>query len=272
MLLFLVSVGLSITLGVMHFVNLAHGAFALVGGFAAGLLMQRTGMGFFPAAASAFFVAALVGCIAERGLFRRFYRSGPLAQVLVSIGVVFLTVGAATIAFGPAMQPFQLPPFLQGSLSIDGYELGRYRLMLVCCGVLIYLGLTGVLKTRLGAMVRACVDNQRVSAALGLPVDAVFMFTFALGCGLAGLGGALGLGMLGMDAAFPFKYMIHFLMVVCVGGAGTISGPFLAALLIGIVDVGGKYYVPQFGGFLIYAFMVAVLLLRPNGLIPRKGL
>jgi branched-chain amino acid transport system permease protein len=273
MLLFLISVGLSITMGLMNFVNLAHGAFAMVGGYAAAVMMNHFGWGFFPSLAVSFVSSALVGGVLEFMFYRRLYRAHPLDQVLLSIGLVFVFISVFTYFFGPSVQPFTLPTLLDGRMALLGMEVGRYRLFLIACGVAVLLLLLFfVNKTRYGAMVRAAVDNQRVARGTGIPVQHLFFFTFAFGCGLAGLGGALSLGMLGLEPTFPLKYMIFFLIVVCVGGAGTITGPFVAALLVGVVDMAGKYYLPEAGAFLIYVFMVLTLMLRPNGLIPRKGL
>ena len=273
MLLFLIGVGLSITMGLMNFVNLAHGSFAMVGGYAASVLMNQWGIGFGLSLAAAFVAAALVGAALEFVFYRRLYRAHPLDQVLLSIGVVFVSIAVFTYFFGPTMQPFTLPPALDGQVAIGGLELGRYRLFLIVCGVAVLAALLLVLgKTRYGAMVRAAVDNQRVAAGTGIHVQRLFFLTFSLGCGLAGLGGALSLGMLGLEPSFPLKYLVYFLMVVCVGGAGTVTGPFIAALLVGIVDVAGKYYLPEAGAFLIYVFMIVMLLVRPNGIVAKKGL
>ena len=199
-------------------------------------------------------------------------RAHPLDQVLLSIGIVFVAIAGFTYFFGPSMQPFTVPEALAGQIHVAGIEMGRYRLFLIACGVLVLLALLLLLnRTRFGAMVRASVDNQRVARGVGIPVQKLFFGTFLLGCGLAGLGGALSLGVLGLEPTFPLKYLVLFLMVVCVGGAGTIIGPFVAALVVGVVDVAGKYYLPEAGAFLIYVFMVATLLVRPRGLIPRKG-
>lgn len=273
MLLFLIAVGLSVTMGLMNFVNLAHGSFAMVGGYAASVVMNRYGLGFLPALVAAFVAAAVVGAVLEFLFYRRLYRAHPLDQVLLSIGLVFVSIAVFTYFFGPTTQPFQLPPLLDGQVSLGGFEVGRYRLFLIICGLLV-LGamLLGIGKTRYGAMVRAAVDNQRVAAGTGINVQRLFFLTFALGSGLAGLGGALSLGMLGLEPSFPLKYMVYFLIVVGVGGAGTITGPFIAALLVGIVDVAGKYYLPEAGAFLIYIVMIVMLLLRPNGIIPKRGL
>lgn len=272
MLLFLMAVGLSITMGLMNFVNLAHGSFAVVGGYAAAVVMNQLGLGYAAALACAFVAAAVLGAALEFLLYRRLYRAHPLDQVLLSIGLVFVSIAALTYFFGPSMLPFHLPEALQGQVTIAGVGVGRYRLFLIGAGLLILVLLLGMLRTRYGAMVRAAVDNRRVAAGTGIHVQRLFFLTFALGCGLAGLGGALSLGMLGLEPYFPLKYMVYFLIVVCVGGAGTIVGPFVAALLVGIVDVAGKYYLPEAGAFLIYVFMIGMLLLRPNGIIPRKGL
>ena len=273
MLLFLIGVGLSITMGLMNFVNLAHGSFAMVGGYAASVLMNRWGMGFGLSLAAAFVAAALAGAALELVFYRRLYRAHPLDQVLLSIGVVFVSIAAFTYVFGPTMQPFTLPAALDGQVSLGGLEVGRYRLFLIVCGVAVLAALLlGLGKTRYGAMVRAAVDNQRVAGGTGIHVQRLFFLTFSLGCGLAGLGGALSLGMLGLEPSFPLKYLVYFLMVVCVGGAGTVTGPFIAALLVGIVDVAGKYYWPEAGAFLIYVFMIAMLLVRPNGIVAKKGL
>lgn len=272
MLLFLIGVGLSITLGLMNVVNLAHGAFAMAGGYAAALVSQHWGWGFAPAMAAGFVAGALAGAVLELALFRRLYRAHPLDQVLLSIGVVFVAIAAVTWAVGPSPLVFHLPEWLQGQWQFAGLELGRYRLLLVASGVTVLAALLLLLnRTRYGAMVRAAVDNQRVAAGTGIHVQRLFFITFSLGCGLAGLGGALSLGLLGLEPNFPLKYLVYFLIVVGVGGAGSVIGPFLAALLLGVVDVAGKYYWPESGAFLIYGFMVLTLMLRPQGLVPHKG-
>jgi len=270
MLLFLMGVGLSITLGLMNFVNLAHGSFAMVGGYAAATVTQQWGWGYVPSLAAGFVAGAASGAVLEWLLFRRLYRSHPLDQVLLSIGVVFVSIAAITYVYGPSPQAYTLPDWLQGQVGDSG--IGRYRLFLVVCGLTVLaLLLLGLNRTRYGAMVRAAVDNQRVAAGTGIHVQRLFLLTFTLGCGLAGFGGALSLGMIGLEPAFPLKYLIYFLIVVGVGGAGTIVGPFVAALVLGIVDVAGKYYLPEAGAFLIYVFMVLTLIVRPQGLVPRRG-
>ncbi|HLX28861.1 MAG TPA: branched-chain amino acid ABC transporter permease [Casimicrobiaceae bacterium] len=271
-LLFIIAVGLSVTLGLMNFVNLAHGAFAMVGGYACVVLMTRAGVPFLATLPVAFVVAALVGLVFEWTLYRRLYRASPLDQVLFSIGIVFMSIAAATYVFGSSQQPVSLPSYLRGQVHVAGLDLGVYRLFLIVVVALLTLTLQYMLDhTRFGSQVRASVDNAIAAAGLGINVNRVFALTFALGSGLAGLGGGLGIDVLGLDPTFPLKYMVYFLLVVTVGGSGTIKGPLVAALILGVFDVAGKYYVPQFGAFVIYALMVVLLLVFPAGLYGRRG-
>jgi branched-chain amino acid transport system permease protein len=164
----------------------------------------------------------------------------------------------------------QIPSVLQGRFEIFGIGVGRYRLLIIAVCGLLTVGLQLILSsTRFGSRLRASVDDARVARGLGINVNAVFTLTFAFGSGLAGLGGALGAEILGLDPTFPLKYMVYFLIVVTVGGTSSITGPFVASLLIGVADVAGKYYVPKFGAFVIYTIMIIVLLLRPQGLFAR---
>lgn len=270
-LLFLISIGLSVTMGLMNFINLAHGAFAMLGGYAAAVAMSRLGIPFLPALAIAFVVSGAVGALLERILYRRLYRAAHLDQVLFTIGLTLMSIATATYFFGPAQQPVRLPAFLTGQAHVLGFDLGIYRLFLIATVALAALALTYLVeRTRFGAEVRAAVDNQQASVGLGINVERVFSVTFALGSALAGLGGALGIDVLGLDPTFPLKYMVYFLLVVAVGGAGTIPGALIASLILGVFDVAGKYYVPQVGSFIIYAVMVVMLLLFPAGLAGRR--
>ena len=271
-LLFLISVGLSVTMGMMNFINLAHGAFAMLGGYVSVVALTRLGLPFLATLPLAFIAAAVAGALLERTLYRRLYKASHLDQVLFSIGLTFMAVAGATYLFGPTQQPVVLPDWLRGQVALFGMEVGAYRLFLIGVVVLVTAAL-GLLieRTRFGAQIRASVDNQTAAAGLGINVSRVFSLTFALGSGLAGLGGGLGIDVLGLDPTFPIKYMVYFLLVVAVGGAGTIKGPLLAALILGVFDVAGKYYVPQIGAFVIYALMVVLLIIFPSGLIRRKA-
>ena len=271
-LLFLISIGLSVTLGLMNFVNLAHGAFAMLGGYLCVTLMERAGLPFLATLPLAFVGLALLGALLERTLYRRLYGAGALDQVLFSIGLTLVAVAATTFQFGSGQQPVRLPEFLRGQVQILGLGLGRYRLFLVLLVVALTVALQLLVdRTRFGAQVRAAVDNRAAAAGLGIDVDRVFTLTFALGAGLAGLGGALGIDVLGLDPTFAVKYLVYFLLVVTVGGAGSFRGPALAALGLGALDVAGKYYVPQLGAFVIYAAMVVLLTLFPAGLQGRRA-
>jgi branched-chain amino acid transport system permease protein len=271
-LLFLISIGLSVTMGLMNFVNLAHGAFAMMGGYVCVTVMSRMGIPFLATLPVAFIVTAGTGAMLERLLYQRLYKATHLDQVLFSIGLVFMSIAGATYLFGPAQQPVNLPEFLRGQVHVLGIDLVAYRLFLIALVVVITVALTFLIeRTRFGAQIRASVDNQQASAGLGINVDRVFGLTFALGSGLAGLGGALGIDVLGLEPTFPIKYMVYFLLVVAVGGAGTIKGPLVAALVLGVFDVAGKYYVPEIGAFVIYALMVVLLIIFPAGLYGRRG-
>jgi len=273
MLLFMLAVGLAVTLGLMNFINLAHGAFAMAGGYVTVLLMNRAGVPFLATLPLAFLGAALLGALLEPTLYRRMYARPHLDQVLFSIGLVLMAVTAADFLIGSSQQNIQVPAWLSGRFDIEWVGIGRYRLFIVVVCAALALGLQWTLaKTRFGSQLRAAVDDRPVAQGLGLDVDRIFLSTFAVGSGLAGLGGGLGVEVFGLDPSFPLKFMIYFLIVVSVGGTTTITGPLLAALLLGIADVFGKYYAPKLGAFVVYALMIAILLVRPQGLFaPRSA-
>jgi branched-chain amino acid transport system permease protein len=272
MLLFVLAVGLAVTMGLMNFINLAHGAFAMAGGYITVLLMQRAGVPFLACLPLAFAGSALLGAVLERTLYRPLYHKPHLDQVLFSIGLVFMAVAGVDYYVGSTQQIMQLPAWLKGRTEIGSLGMGHYRLFIVAVCAALTVGLQYILaKTRFGSRLRAAVDDQRVAAGLGINVNIVFLSTFAFGSGLAGLGGALGAEVLGLDPSFPLKFMIYFLIVVAVGGTSSITGPLLAALLLGIADVAGKYYIPKMGAFIVYSLMIVILLWRPNGLFVRQG-
>jgi branched-chain amino acid transport system permease protein len=276
MLLFILAVGLAVTMGLMNFINLAHGAFAMVGGYITVLLMQRYDVPFLLCLPVAFVGVALLGAVLERTLYRPMYNKPHLDQVLFSIGLTFMAVAGMDYFMTSSQQIVQLPEWLKGRTELgDGpwmLGMGHYRLFIIAVGAALTVGLQYVLaKTRFGSRLRASVDDQRVAAGLGINVNIVFLSTFAVGSGLAGLGGALGAEVLGLDPSFPLKFMIYFLIVVAVGGTSSITGPLLAALLLGIADVAGKYYIPSFGAFIVYGLMIVILIWRPQGLFVRKG-
>lgn len=271
MLLFLISIGLSVTLGMMGFVNLAHGAFAMLGGYLAVALMQRAHWPFLATLPAVFVGLALAGALVERVLYRRLYRRSALDQVLFTVGLTYMVTAAVSWYFGPGQQPVALPGWLQGQTSVLGMDVGVYRLFLVGFGVLSAAAVVlGIERTQLGARIRASVDNPVMAVGLGISVSTVFAIAFAIGSGLAGVGGALAIQILGLDPSFALKYLVLCLVVVAVGGAGSTGGTLLAACVVGIFDVAGKYFLPQAGAFIIYAVMVGLLMWRPQGLLGRK--
>jgi branched-chain amino acid transport system permease protein len=275
MLLFVLALGLAVTMGLMNFINLAHGAFAMAGGYVLVLGLQRLGLPFLLCLPMAFAVTAVLGALAERLLYRRMYGRPHLDQVLFSIGLTFMAVATADWAMGSSPQSIQLPAMFRQRFEWgEGawvLGMGSYRLFIVAVCVALALVLQAVLaRTRFGSRLRAAVDDPRVAAGLGIPVDRIFLVTFAVGSGLAGLGGALGADVLGLEPNFPLKYMVYFLIVCAVGGTQSITGPLVAALVLGIADVMGKYYVPKLGAFIVYVLMIAILLWRPQGLFTRE--
>jgi branched-chain amino acid transport system permease protein len=271
MLLFLLSVGLSVTLGMMNFINLAHLSFAMVGGYVCVVLMNTYGWPFFATLPVAFIAAAALSAVLERVFFRRFYNAGELPQVLITIGVVFVAIATAAYLFGTDLQPVHLPAYLNGAIKYGGLNFSVYRLILIGIATMITFALViGIEATRFGAQVRAAVNNQRMARGLGINVERLFSITFALGSGLAGLGGGLAVNMLGLDPSFPLTYVIYVLIVVAVGGLGSIAGTLAAAMLLGVADIAGKYYIPALGSFLIYLVMLAMIMWRPSGLFGRR--
>ncbi|MET0850601.1 MAG: branched-chain amino acid ABC transporter permease [Candidatus Rokuibacteriota bacterium] len=272
MVLFIVSVGLSITMGLMGFVNLAHGGFAMLGGYVIVLSMKRWDLGFLPALALGFVAIAAGSMVLERLLYSRLYRAPELDQVLFSIGLVFVMIATVTLLVGPESQPLTLPAALRGQIDLGITRYRTYSVVLIAVGIAIAVGLWLVFdRTRIGAQIRAAVDNRRMAESLGIDIDRLFMITFAFGSGMAALGGGLGAEFLGLDPQYALKYLVYFLIVVAVGGLGRVTGVFYAALLIGVLDFALKKYVPQGGTMFIYALTILLLLWRPQGLFGGKA-
>lgn len=271
MLLFVLSVGLSVTLGMMNFVNLAHCAFAMLGGYVTVTLINKLGWPFLATLPVSFLAAAVVSVVLERTLYRRLYGKSDLDHCLLTIGIVFVAIASAAYVFGTLQQPVVLPSWMRGTWIVGDLTLGVYRAILIGFGLVLMVVLVFTLEhTRFGAVVRAAVDNQRMARGLGINVDRVFMLTFALGSGLAGLGGSLAIEIVGLDHSFALHYLIYVLIVVSVGGMGSIWGSFAAALVLGVSDMAGKYWFPQIGSFLIYLVMVGILMWRPLGLFGKR--
>ena len=270
--LFIVSVGLSVTMGLMGFVNLAHGAFAMFGGYVIVLAMNRANFGFPVAIVLGVAATAALSIVLERTLYRRLYRAGELDQVLFTIGLIFIFIAGITIVIGPGSQTLQLPAALGGQLNLGFIQYRTYSIFLIGVGILIVLGIwLAFERTRIGAEIRATVDNRRMAESLGIDVDRLFTITFAFGSGMAGLGGGLGAEFLGLDPQYALKYLVYFLIAVSVGGLGSVVGVYYASLLLGVLDFVLTLYLPKGGTIFIYVLTILILLARPQGLFGRKG-
>ena len=270
MVLYLVSVGLSITMGLMGFVNLAHGAFAAIGGYIAITLMNEAQVPFPLALLIAALAVGALSMALERTLYSRLYGSTELNQVLFTIGLIFIATAVSRRIWGPLALPLRPPSYLQGEVDLLFRSFPAYRSFLIVAGALLVTLLwLGLERTRFGAQVRAAVDNRRMAQSVGINTSRLFTLTFALGSALAALGGAVGADILAIDPDYALEHLVYFLIVVSVGGLGSIKGPFIAALALGTADIGFKYLLPQFGAFFIYAMTLAVLLWRPHGLFGR---
>jgi branched-chain amino acid transport system permease protein len=255
----------------MGFVNLAHGVFAMAGGYVLTSAISSFGLPFLLALTLAFIAVAAASVLFERWLYSRLYGAGELEQVLFTIGLIFMAVAAAQVTFGMLQRPVLLPDYLKGQISLLGRDFPAYRVFLIAVSSAMIAALWfGVERTLWGAMVRAAVDNRAMAQSIGINTRRLFTLTFALGSGLAGLGGALGAEIIAIQPTYPFEHLPYFLIVVAVGGLGSLRGPFAAALLIGVSDTACKYWLPQFGAFFIYVATIFLLLWRPAGLFGRR--
>lgn len=270
MILFTISVGLSVTMGLMGFANLAHGSFAMIGGYLGVSLMRELDVPFLAAVAISFVLVAALGAVLERTLYRRFYNADELDQVLLTIGLVFISVAACTLVWGPINVQLDVPDYLSGQVDLVFRKFPTYRTFIIGVSVAMIVGLWyGLERTRIGAMIRAAVDNRRMAQSIGIDVDRLFTLTFAFGSGLAAIGGGLGVEILGLTPTYALEYLVYFLIVVAVGGLGSIRGAFVAALVLGVLDNAGKYFLPEFGAFFIFVAAITILLWRPLGFFGR---
>ncbi len=266
MVLFIISVGLSVTMGLMGFVNLAHGLFAMLGGYIAVSLIRDWGAPFLLGAPLACAAVALISIVLERCLYRRFYGADELQQVLLTIGLVFMGIAVCTFVWGPLNVQLDVPSYLKGQVDLGFRRFPTYRTFIILVSFAVVVGLWyGFERTLLGARVRAAVDNRRMAETVGIHIRRLFTLTFALGSALAALGGALGTEILGLTPTYALEYLVYFLIVVAVGGLGSLRGAFAASLILGIVDTAGKYYLPAFGAFFIFVVTIILLLWRPQG-------
>jgi branched-chain amino acid transport system permease protein len=270
MVLFLISVGLTITLGVMRIANLAHCGFAMVGGYLALYLTSALKLGFVPALVVGTLLVIALGFVLERTLYRWIYSTSQLGQILMTIGLVFVMVASINLAFGSSTFSLTLPAWLQGTWQQAAFTLSRYRAFIIVLGLGIGALLWTILQfTTFGAQLRASVDNPKMARTIGINVPNVFAVTFAVGCGLAAIGGIVGTPLLPLEPYYALRLLVPVLMVIAVGGLGSLTGSLVGALLLGIIDTFGRYYVPNAGAFVIYLAVVIVLLIRPQGLFGR---
>lgn len=272
MVLFVISVGLSLTMGLMRVVNLAHGAFAMVGGYVASVLGTSYGVPFplMLVGAVAFTVALAVPL--ERVLYRRIYGKPELTQVLMTIGITFVIIGVANWLLGPTLKTIPLPDMLRAPTDLGFRTVSTHRIFVIACGLAIAAGLWFVIeRTGFGVRLRAAVDNASMAAALGVRTSRVYAVSFALATGLAAFGGVIGAELLPIEPYYALRYMVTFLVVVCVGGAGSIPGALLACLLLGAIDTAGRYFMPNFGEFFFYFAVIAIVLVFPRGLMGRNA-
>lgn len=271
MVLFIISVGLTVTMGLMRVVNLAHGAFAMVGGYVAAEL-TGAGFSFVLAVIAGSIAAGVIGGACEMTVIRPLYRKGELAQVLMTIGLVFVAIAALTMVFGTNFRTIQMPPWLEQTVDIGFREYPSYRLFLIATGsVLAFFLWLLIDRSLFGARLRAAVDNPGMARAVGIDVNRLFTVTFIGGSALAGFGGAIGVGLLPLEAFYPLRYLVLFLVVVIVGGEGSFKGSFVAAIVLGLIETAGKFTVPTFSSFILYGAVFLLLLWRPNGLLPPKS-
>src|SRR5712671_2082890 len=272
MILYAISVGLSVTMGLMGFVNLAHGVFAMGGGYLMISLMERFGIPWAAALALACALVALASIVLEKLLYSRLYGASELEQVLFTIGLIFIAVAIARLIYGPNPLAAPLPDLLRGQVPLAGRSFPAYRVAVILTSAALIAALwIGLERTRWGAMVRAAVDNRAMARSIGIDTGKLFTLTFALGSGLAALGGALGADLMPMTPTYPFEQLVYFLIVVAIGGQGNLRGPFVGALIIGIGDTACKYWVPEFGAFFVYVATIGLLLWKPRGLFGRTA-
>jgi branched-chain amino acid transport system permease protein len=271
MVLFIISAGLTVTMGLMRVVNLAHGSFAMIGGYVGAIAVAR-GASFAAAGLYAALAAGIAGALAERLIYRPLYRKGELAQALMTLGFAFFVIAALTATFGADIKPLPLPERLSGLVDIGYRMYPAYRLFLIAAGLISALGLWLLIDRSLfGARLRAAVDNPRMASAVGVNVSRLFLLTFAGGCALAGLGAVIGSGLMPLEPYYALRYLVLFLVVVGVGGVGNLKGSFAAALALGLIDTIAKYYVPSAAAYIFYGTVLGLLLWRPEGLLPVRA-
>ena len=270
MVLFVISIGLSVTMGLMRVVNLAHGAFAMIGGYLASYAARDLGLGYAAAILLAVAVTVIIAIPVERFLYRRIYGAPELTQVLMTIGITFCVIGIANFVFGPTLKTIPLPDTLKGSVDLGFRSIATHRIFAILCGLVVAAGLWFLIeRTNFGIRLRAAVDNAAMAASLGVRTQIVYAVSFAVAIGLAALGGIVGAELLPVEPYYALRYMVTFLVVVSIGGAGSIPGALAASLLLGAIDTTGRYLAPEYGEFFFYLAVIVIITLSPRGLAGR---
>lgn len=269
MVYFLLSVGLSIIFGLLGFVNFAHGALYLVGAYVAVYVAEATGS-FWWSLVAAFAGVGLLGVAAERLVLRRSYSMPHEAQILLTVGLALVLNETVVLIAGPEARPVQTPDFLQGVQMLGAYPVPTYRLFIAAVCALTGLGLWLLFeRTLFGARVRAGSESPEMLRLLGTRITGLYAATFALGCGLAGLAGALAAPLRGADPSMGAEAIVIAFVVVVLGGMGSFTGPLAGGLLIGVTQSVMSALWPEGARLMIFLLMAAVLLLMPKGLFGR---
>lgn len=270
LVLFAISIGMVITMGLMKVTNLAHGAFAALGGYLTVALMTNAGIDFALSVIISTIVVALFGIVVERVLISRLYGKPDLDQVLVTLGFNFLVMGALTLIFGPNVYPIALPDYLRGNVDLGIRSFEVYRVFVIVFGLVLVVALWAIFdKTNFGAKLRAAVDNRGMASAMGINVNRLYVVAFGLGSGLAAIGGSVGAAMLPMEPFYPLKYLILVLVVVALSGFGNIRASIGVAIIVGLVETAGRFLIPQYGSYVIYVMLIALIVWRRDGLFAK---
>ena len=269
MTLFLLAVGLTIIFGLMKIVNLAHGSLYMVGAYI-GLSIFNYTESFWLALIFAPVLTALIGAILYSLLFKHIQNADPMKQVLLTFGLIYIGLDAVRLLWGTMSHSISAPNLLSNSLLVLNEPYPSYRLFVILVGFVVMFALYFFLeKTKIGAKVRASVDDPETAQLLQINTDKILFYTFALGCGLAGLAGITVAPILGVEPGMDMEVLVLTLIVVVVGGPGSLKGAIIGSLLIGFVDSFGKVYIPQLAQIIIYAVMALTLLFKPDGLYKR---
>jgi len=268
--LYLISVGLSVTLGLMGFVNLAQAVFAMAGGYVAAIAVSAHGVSWYAMLLISPLLVALASVALEKLLYARMYGRGELDQVLFCIGIIFIAGALTRLAFGPLTQHVAIPAELQRHVVIGGFDFYAYKLLVIAIGGLTAAAiLFGLERTRLGAMVRAAVENRGMAESVGLRTSTIFTATFAFGGALGALGGIVGADVFEISPSYAFDVLVYIQIVVAVAGLGTLRGSFISALAIGLIQTLTAYYLPSLGTVVLFMALFLLLLVRPQGLFGR---